>query len=333
MSQATVSDAFRTPPRNMFSEKRDAALAAQQPQPQPTPQAAPQEQYQYVRPTAPVQQQPAQQYVQPDPTPTAQTLSPEDIGPASAPVYKTPEQYELEQLRAERQNNSAYFQQIQAQNEAMRQAIANLTQERDQLATAQQASNMEAVLNAQNFDELGVDADDARAIMKASVEATNGRINQLQQELAQQRRALEEAQRRNVADFQQMRRNELNAEILRAHPDYMEFKETPEYKNFMSQRAGGMSKTWDAIAADEYMAGNTAFIIDLLNKAKANRPSTKQVMSVAPVQTAGGAVAQAPTSGNTQYTLAELNSLMQMRRITPDEYRAHLKQMRAANLL
>ena len=159
-------------------------------------------------------------------------------------------------------------------------------------------------------------------------------MEDIRKELEQQRKALADAQQRSAFEMYDMRRQAMNAEIMKAHPDFMQIQNTPEYKAFMSQHDGLSSKTRDQRAAEEYMAGNTAYVIDLLNQLKQNKPSVQNIMSVAPVQTANGATtAPATASSVPQYTLAELNTLYQMRRITHDEYREQLNKLRAAKNL
>lgn len=302
MSQAPVSSAFRRVPQNpnQISQSTNPPVDSQ---PQPTASTAP-----AVPPVAPEQA-----------TSSASAPAP---APMPAPVYGVdPDAYNA----------------VAQERDQLRQALDNLTQERDQLyqdrhelERIRREQEAQQAISAQAFENLGsVDVEDAQAISRAVLTAAQKPLEDLRADIAAQRAALEAAQKRTTQDMFNMRRNALNAEILRAHPDFPTLQNTPEYKQFMSQRDGLSSKTRDQRAAEEYMAGNTAFVIDMLNRMKGSKPNVEQVMTVAPVQSSSGAVGAPAASGaSTPYTLSELNSLYQMRRISHDEYREQLKKLR-----
>ena len=314
-----VPPAFRRAPINPYSksvqEKMQAIQNEPHPEPVPAPAPAP-----VPNTTTPAPVSPASPEPVPSPAP--------QVAPAPAPAVppSQPDQsLIIQQLMAERQ-------QLMEQNNSMRDAIDNLSKDREELARMKREQEIQQSLAAQNFDNLSsVDSEDAQAISRAVLSAAQAPLNDIRAELEQQRKALAEAQQQQAYEMHEMRRKAMNAEIMKAHPDFVQLQQTPEYRAFMSQHDGLSSKTRDQRAAEEYMAGNTAYVIDLLNQLKQNKPSVQQVMSVAPVQSAAGAVAAPTSPAAPQYTLSELNTLYQMRRIDHDEYREQLKKLRAAN--
>ena len=98
----------------------------------------------------------------------------------------------------------------------------------------------------------------------------------------------------------------------------------------MNVRDGYSSKTREQIATEEFYAGNTAYVVDLLNRFKGTLPKPQDIQQVPPVQVAGNTVMPEQPMIQPQFTLAELNSLMQTRRISPEQYRAELNKLRQA---
>ena len=326
-NNVAVPPAFRRAPLNPYSQRVQEKMQELNNNPAPTPVPTP----------APAQT--------PTPTPVTTTPTPPVETPMSTPehgVSTTPAQpvstpsapaapsqndqsYLIQQLMNERE-------QLSHQNEAMRQAIDNLSKDREELEHLKREQEIQRAVSAQAFENLGsVDPEDAQTISRAVLSAAQAPLDNLRAELEQQRKALADAQQKSAYEMHEMRRKSMNAEIMKAHPDFMQLQQTPEYRAFMSQRDGLSTKTRDQRAAEEYMAGNPAYVIDLLNQLKQNKPSVQQVMSVAPVQSAAGAVSAPTAPAAPQYTLPELNALYQMRRISHDEYREQLNKLRAAN--
>lgn len=151
----------------------------------------------------------------------------------------------------------------------------------------------------------------------------------MKDELAKQRQMVQQSIQNQQMQMAQMQQMDAIRRVLAVHPDYYELQNTPEYQNFMRQRDGLSSQTYDQRAAMEFQNGNVEYVIDLLNKVKGQRPNTQQIQSVPPVQTAAGsAVPAAPVEQLP--TLHELNNLIQTRQITHDQYREMLNKLRAA---
>ena len=326
-NNVAVPPAFRRAPLNPYSQRvqekmqelnnNPASTPAPTPAPAQTPTPTP-----VIATHTPPTETPA-----PTPEPGVSTAPAQPVSTLSAPAApsQSDQSYLIQQLMNERE-------QLSHQNEAMRQAIDNLSKDREELAQLKREQEIQRAVSAQAFENLGsVDPEDAQTISRAVLSAAQAPLENLRAELEQQRKALADAQQQSAYEMHEMRRKSMNAEIMKAHTDFMQLQQTPEYRAFMSQRDGLSTKTRDQRAAEEYMAGNPAYVIDLLNQLKQNKPSVQQVMSVAPVQSAAGAVSAPTAPAAPQYTLPELNALYQMRRISHDEYREQLNKLRAAN--
>lgn len=275
----------------------------------PSPVAAPQ--------AAPVQQPaPAQPQVAPAPQ-----QPPMYVQPPTVPVV---DQYLLQQLAQERDRLSAELGEKD-------KVIGNLLTTQQELAALKQQAQMQEALAATNFDGLEtVDPEDAKRISAAVLAATQATIAPLQKQLEDERQRIQAQTQQQMQYMEQQRIQSLNQQVLSVHPDFFQLQSSPAYHAFMSQRDGLSSKTRDQRAAEEFMAGNTAYVIDMLNQMKGASPSPAQIATVAPVQSAPAAPA-APAAQTPPMTLRELNDLMGTRQITHDEYRARLKELRAAN--
>lgn len=228
----------------------------------------------------------------------------------------------------------AMVNQLAYERDALRQQLAKVRAE--QQAYAEQQASQQLVDQLYNDPELqnleSVDPEDARKIAGAVSNVVGSHIRQLRNDLAQQRAEAQQG-------FYEMQQRELlqkdqrtAAAILKEHPDFFNlYRNSKEFQQFLRGHDGYSSRSREDVATDEFYAGNTAYVIDLLNRFKSGQPNSQHTMSVAPVQVAQNAVQSAPTQPAPSYSLGELNSLMQTRQITPDEYRQLLKEWRAAN--
>ena len=233
------------------------------------------------------------------------------------------QQLMIQQMQQERE---ALRREIAARDEAIRH-LSGDAQELQNLRRQQAANDAVSKMDFSQFQT--VDEEEARRISQATIEAQQSQFDAMRQELAKQRKFIEDSmasQREQMV--QQAQLNNIQ-KVLAVHPDYYELQNTPAYQNFMRQYDGMSSQTFDQRAAYEFQHGNVEYVIDLLNKIKGQTPNPQQVMSVPPVQTAAGSVV--PTTPQEKLpTLRELNDLMQTRQITHDEYRAMLNKLRAA---
>lgn len=312
MSDATanVSPAFQHVPVNPYSQRvRAMQDAANHPVP--------------ADPQSPVQP-PADP--QPPVTPVA---PPADPQPPVAPIPPAAPQYNPEDVQRLYDGYTQAQQQVQQQAEQMKAMQARLD-EYDQL---RRQAAIQAAIPDDAFSELGtVDPEDARHIGQTVLQSVSAPLDSIRQELAEQRQMIAQQQQANQQFAAQSRLQTLSNEVLKAHPDFYNLMNTAEYKTFMSQRDGYDSKSRDQRAAEELMAGNPAYVVDLLNRFKGARPSVQSIASVAPVQTPTQTAAPAAPAAP-DYTLRELNDLYQMRRISHDEYIDRLKKLRAANTI
>lgn len=240
--------------------------------------------------------------------------------PAGFPAYDAQWQ---QQLMAERQAYAQReqqwlqaMQQQQAELEAARKAQAELDAYKQQAALQQQLASDE-VFNS--FQTLA--PDEARQLVQIATGATQQMMQQQREELARQQAAWAQHQQQMQQQTQQQARQRTSQEILAKHPDFYNLYNTPQFQQFMMQRDGLSSKTREQLATEEFYAGNSAYVIDLLDKYKGAKPQTAPMQQVPPAQVAS--TAGTPQGGQQQpaLTLGELNTLMQTRRITPDQYR------------
>jgi len=221
--------------------------------------------------------------------------------------------------------------QLRQQLAADRKRMEDLQKSADELNDLKRRASIRADIQQQAIDNLEtVSPDDYTAIVESATNLAMAQTEPLKKELEQQRKELEERTRYNQQMLENTRKDLLNARIFAAHPDFAQMVNTPEYRNFMSQRDGLSSETRDARASREYLNGNTDYVIDLLNKFKQSRNNVGGVVTVPPVQVAPGAAPSAAQTTPTRYTLRELNNLFQTRQISADEYRKLLPDARKA---
>lgn len=324
VTDTQVPSSFAQPPRiaSTFRERyNNSQQAAQQPvESRHVQQGAAHP----AQPNNPLDQpfvEPSSQPVQIGPDNTQQPApQPSQYG-TQQPVYP---QYDLDprvvrSLAAER---DALRQQL-AQYQDMERAFARQEADArlaDQLSNAPELSELESV-----------DPEDARRIAHAASRAMQSRVDELQSELEAQRAA----NRQSWASLQQHERARAEEraarQVLEAHPDFFDlYKSSPAFLEFLRGHDGYSSKTRDQQAMEEFYNGNTAYVIDLVNRFKGQQHM--QPTSVAPVQVAGAATQRSTQRAPAvNYTLSDLNNLMQTRQITQDEYRERLKALRAAN--
>lgn len=283
------------------------------------PQQAPQPQ---AAPASNAEPQPAPQpqpQPQPQPTPAPQ--------PLAYPSGQTEPYYDpsvVQGLAYERD-------QLRQQLAADRKRMEDLQKSAEELNDLKRRASIRADIQQQAIDNLEtVSPDDYTAIVESATNLAMAQTEPLKKELEQQRKELEERTRYNQQMLENTRKDLLNARIFAAHPDFAQMVNTPEYRNFMSQRDGLSSETRDTRASREYLNGNTDYVIDLLNKFKQSRNNAGGVATVPPVQVAPGAAPSAAQTTPTRYTLRELNNLFQTRQISADEYREFLPDARKA---
>lgn len=281
----------------------------------PTPQQ-PLAQEQGVQPTAPQ-------------APTGQP-QPQDP-PAPVAAVSNPDMWQ-QQLAQERQYYAQASQQMQAQ---IQQQAQELEQYKQMQAELEQYRQREALMQKFSSDDAfaGMETiapDDARRLIQMAAEVTHPALQQTQDTLARQQQEMAAQQQAMRAELQRAQYQRTAQDILAQHPDFYELYNRPDFKAFMLTRDGYSSKTREQIASEEFYAGNTAYVVDLLNRYKGTLPKSQDIQQVPPVQVAGNSAMPAQSVTQPQFTLAELNSLMQTRRISPEQYRQYLNELRQA---
>lgn len=340
-AQASVPPAFQRAPTFLSANPAPAPApeAAPQPQPaQPEPMLipAPKQRTSTILPQQhPVSQPPVSAATPPtggeQPVADPGTSAPTTTGSPAAP--SSDDKVLQRQLEAER---AAYIQREQQWAQAMQAQQAQLTAAQ-QTAAELEVFKRQAELQQQlSSDELyagleTVDADDARKIAQVAAQVYQPQLEAMRQQLAQQDQAMRQAQQYTQQQMAAIQSERTRNELLSAHPDFMELYATPAFRQFLSQREGLSSRTREEQAIAEYNAGNAAYVIDMINRYKGVAPRVENIQQVAPVQVASAAAPAMPAPPvQPQDTLPELLSLVQTRQITPDEFRARMGALRAA---
>lgn len=243
----------------------------------------------------------------------------------------TPEQWQQQQqalqqqqqLQALIQQNNELQQKLQAQDTTINNLLAV---QKDYDALKQQST-----VNEIDFGELTtVDPADAKKISAGIMKALSGPLAAIQQALQQQQDYMTQSNQWQEQRFTQQQAYDTINRIRVAHPDFLQLQQDPAYLQFVNQRDGHSFQTRDNRAAFEFKNGNADYIIDLLNQFKQQRPQQASITTVAPVQTAGSPVQEAPKPV-AMPSLATWNSWYQTHRITQEQYQQGLKKIREQN--
>ena len=258
--------------------------------------------------------------------------------PVQQPVQQPP--LDPYTLMAQQQRQAALMtqqtqqmQQLAHERDILANQLAEMQKRNAEFEAAQQQQAMLASLDG--ADELNaletVDPADARRIAAMTARMLKQPIDGVAAEVKAQREAIERNRVEALNATQQAQIARYAGEILQVHPDFYSLFNDPAFLQYLQEPDGLSSRSRDQAATQEFYAGNTRYVIDIVDKFKQNRPDNGKVTTVPPVQVAGGAATPATSSADKPtLTLAELNSLYQMRRISPDEYRTRLKELRAA---
>lgn len=224
---------------------------------------------------------------------------------------------------AEREKQyAAFLQQREAELAEAQKAQAELAQ------IKRHADIMQKFADDATFDGLeSVDANDARRIIQMAAEAAQQPLLDENQKMREQ---LQQTQMYAAQQAQAAQAARIRDQLLQAHPDFFQLYDyDPAFKQYLAQRDGMHSYSREQAAIAEYNAGNVGYLINMLNEFKGQKPKTDNMQTVAPVQVANSAPAQAQAQSQ-QYTLADLNLMMHTGQITPDQYRMMLNKLRAA---
>ena len=268
----------------------------------------------------------------------AEAAQSESQQPVQQPVQQPP--LDPYTLMAQQQRQAALMtqqtqqmQQLAHERDILANQLAEMQKRNAEFEAAQQQQAMLASLDG--ADELNaletVDPADARRIAAMTARMLKQPIDGVAAEVKAQREAIERNRVEALNATQQAQIARYAGEILQVHPDFYSLFNDPAFLQYLQEPDGLSSRSRDQAATQEFYAGNTRYVIDIVDKFKQNRPDNGKVTTVPPVQVAGGAATPAASSADKPtLTLAELNSLYQMRRISPDEYRTRLKELRAA---
>lgn len=259
------------------------------------------------------------------PVPATPTLvqTPEPPKQVVSSVPPTPAPEWAAQLNDVQQQNRELQARLQQQNEVI-QNLMQSKQDYEQLKTQIDANNIQ-------FGELAtVEADDAKSIAAGIMKAVGAQLEPIKQALYQQQQNVQQSNQWQEQRFMQQKAQDTIRRIMEKHPDFVALQQDPNYLQFVQQRPGASSLSYDALAAYEFQQGNAGYIIDLIDRYKQTVNKPADITSVAPVSTATGA-APARSQEPPLPTLQELNQWMQMRRITQDQYRQLLQKVLSAS--
>lgn len=251
--------------------------------------------------------------------------------PASAAPLPQPDVAWQRQLELERQawaqERAQWQAAVQQRDEGLSHAAA-LQQEYNQLK--QQADLAQQLSGDDLFANLTtVDADDARHLVQLTAQTLQAPLDTMRQQLQQQQQQIAQQQQYINAQMGQLQRQRASESLQAAHPDFAQLVHDPRFLQFMQQRDGYSSRTREQAAWEEFNRGNAEYVINAVNDFKGIAPKVDTLQSAPPVQVASAEVAAAPVADPApQYTLADLNNMMQMRQITPDQYRAMIAELR-----
>ncbi|MBD5585311.1 MAG: hypothetical protein HDQ88_09535 [Clostridia bacterium] len=300
----------------------------------PTLIPAPREQYRNPILPPPVSTQtPSPEAPAPQPAQEVPTTAPQpETQPAPVAAFSQQDYALQQQLAQERQYYAQQQQQMQAALQQQQQQLAQYEQMRAELEQYKQREELWQKLSSDEaFAGMETVApDDARRIIQMAAEVTRPDLKQTQEAILKQQQDMAAQQEALRQDLYKVQVQRVAQDILSQHPDFYSLYSRPDFKAFMSERDGYNSKTREQIATEEFYAGNPAYVIDLLNRFKGTLPNTQNIQQVPPVQVASSAATPAQPMTQPQFTLSELNSLMQTRRITPEQYRAELNKLRQA---
>lgn len=228
---------------------------------------------------------------------------------------------ELERVNREQQQQLLQMQSKAAEQNTTIDNLLKTQAEYDSLKKFNESLNVD-------YSNLStVDPADAKFITDSIVNAVQVQLEPIRKRLEDQDKQMQSAINYQEQRYQQQQANQTLNKILSKHPDFMQLRNNQAYINFLNQRDGFSSQTLDQRAAVEFQLGNADYINNLLDQFKAGQLNTNSINTVAPVQTTNQAVTPAQPAQSLP-TLQELNSMMQMRQITPEQYRQMLKKLR-----
>lgn len=347
-----VSSAFARPPStaDMFKQQyanSDAAQYAAQQQQQGQPQAQPQSAQadnqifvpspRRVNPVLPAPSKPqAPEQPQVAPSPSAVSGQPESANttPVPSPVPNFSSDAALQRLlENERQAWAAERAQWQAATQKQQEMLQQAAVMQQEYNTLKQQAELSKQLSS---DELfanmtSVDADDARQIVQLTAQTLQAPLDNMRQEMQKQQAAMQQQQQYINNQMVQMQRVRATQDLQAAHPDFAQLVHDPAFIQFTQQRDGYTSRTREQTAWEEFNRGNSEYLIQMVNEFKGKAPQGEALQTAPPVQVANAAVTPGPQApAAPQFTLSDLNTLMQMRQITPEQYREYLNDYRKA---
>lgn len=316
---ADVSSAFATSPTN------PNIIPEAQPQPQQSPapgnfsDADLQALLAQAQAASPEQQPAGQPAPEPQPQPQPQTTPIQTAPELPAQPEQQPGWQQVAALQGQAQ-------QLTQTNAALQQRVAEQEATIKNLLQAQQEYDVLKSQQPLTFEGLEtIDEKDAQKISAGIMKAFQAQLAPIQQMLAQQQQAMQQTNQWQEQRFAQERARDTLNKIIAVHPDFMSLQNDPRYRSFVQQREGKSSLTRDAIAGQEFVQGNTEYIIDMVNQFKQSLPQSTALTSVAPVQTASGPAQVQPSQPKKLPTIGEANQLLQMRRIDVDQFKTLLK--------
>lgn len=219
-------------------------------------------------------------------------------------------------------------QQMDAQRQAFERQLAAKDAEMATLRTqaevglkARREAEINALLNGQ-LEELEYVTPEAAAEMRDKVlrpiingvlQRTDELVNGFKTEFSQTR--TEEQEQRKAA-----RLAKVNEALFAKHPDLNQMMANPAYADFMRQTIPGTRVTYGSQVSAAYEAGDTDYVVSILDKFKGAQPSLEQVATPSTVQHQGALHPATPTETYSYEDLADWRHQFQTGVITREEY-------------
>lgn len=245
-----------------------------------------------------------------------QPVQPQVVQPAPQPAvdYAALEAKWRAQLETQQ---SEYQRQLAARDEEMGQLRAKVEEHR----RAQAEEEFNRLMSA-NFGELEFVTEEAaselrdkvfKPMLDAVLSRTENKVNTVQTELHQAREA-EQKER------QQSRISRVNEALYARFPDLNQIMENPSYAEFMNRTIPGTRVTYGSQVREAYEAGDTDYVIQVLDQFKGNQPTLASIAAPSGMQHPGALHPATPQDTFTYDDLTAWRYQYQNREISHEEY-------------
>ena len=154
-------------------------------------------------------------------------------------------------------------------------------------------------------------------MLNAVMSRTENKVNTVHTEFQQAREA-------ELKERQQSRLSKVNGALYERFPDLNQMMESPAYAEFMSKTIPGTRVTYGSQVQEAYEAGDSEYVISVLNQFKGNQPSLESIAAPMGIQHQG---ALHPATAQETFSYEDLTAWRhqyQNREISHEEYTRRL---------